>query len=87
MTLSLHLRAVFLNFDEVENEAQSVGGPASKPHTSSIKATAASPATASTTEMSLKVRYDLPLKGQLTQNHQMLFYREDETLYRKQYNL
>jgi hypothetical protein len=42
---------------------------------------AASPATASTTKMSLNVRYDLPLKGQLTQNHQMLFYREDENFH------
>ena len=56
-------RAVFLNFEDGEIDSQAVGGPASKPHVggSSVKVSAASPATASTTEMSLKVRSDLRL--------------------------
>ena len=56
-------RAVFLNFEDGEIDSQAVGGPALKPHGAgpTMKASAASPATASTTEMSLKVRCDLRL--------------------------
>ena len=52
-----------MNFEDGEIDSQAVGGPALKPHGAgpTMKASAASPATASTTEMSLKVRCDLRL--------------------------